>query len=85
MTASERWVEVWSGEDPSVPGKLLDAAGIEMRLAARGWGAHGGGAMPGMLTLLFLFRRKQKATSRLLVAEADRERAKSLLQGGQSR
>jgi hypothetical protein len=53
----ERWVDVWKGEDPTLPGKRLEDAGIEMRIASAGWGAHGGG-----LGFFGLFRR---ATLRL--------------------
>jgi hypothetical protein len=77
--AEERWVEVWSGEDPSVPGRLLDEAGIEMRIAARSWGAHGGGAFPAF-NLISLFRKKPRpGSARLLVAQSNQARAKTLL------
>ena len=72
MVAAECWVEVWQGEDPSVPGRLLHEAGIEMRIAAKGWGAHGGGS-------LFAVFRKRKALSQLLVAPVDAEKARAVL------
>jgi hypothetical protein len=70
--ADERWVEVWKGEDPGVPGRTLEDAGIEMRIAAPDWGAHGGG-----IGFFGLFRRKGRA--KLLVRETDRDRAKIAL------
>ena len=68
----ERWTEVWKGEDPSIPGRKIEAAGIEMRIAAVGWGEHGGG-----IGFLSLFRKKNR--SRLLVREADTPRAREAL------
>ena len=73
MKITDGWVEAWHGEDPSVPGKLLDDAGIEMRIAAKNWGAHGGGS------LLNFFRRR-RPESQLLVKAADSARARDLLQ-----
>ncbi len=72
MAAAEHWVEAWHGEDPSVAGKVLDAAGIEMRIAAKGWGAHGGGS-------LLNFFRKKRHESQLLVKDSDAARARDLL------
>jgi hypothetical protein len=74
--SDERWVEVWSGAEPAIPGRKLEAEGIEMRLAAGSWGAHGGGFGFSLLTVLM-----KKKQSRLLVKEADRERAKLALKG----
>lgn len=71
-----RWVEVWKGDDPSVPGRKLEAAGIEMRIASSGWGAHGGGIG---VTLVSLVLRRKRGGAKLLVPEADRERAKAVL------
>jgi hypothetical protein len=67
-------VEVWKGEDPGPIGRRLDEAGIEMRIAAAG-GPHGGG-IP-LLSLIF----RQKPTSKLLVRESERERARAVLKG----
>jgi hypothetical protein len=66
---SDRWVEVWKGDDPAVPGRMLDAAGIEMRLA--GSMGHGG------LGFLSIFRKPVSA--RLLVRAVDRDRARAVL------
>ena len=70
-----RWVEVWRGQDPASVGRLLEAEGIPMRLAARGnWcGTAGGG-----FDLVGLFRRKPQ--SRLLVPEPDATRARAVVQ-----
>ena len=68
----ERWVEVWKGEEPGIPGRKIEAAGIEMRIAAVGWGAHGGG-----IGVLSLFRKRGRA--RLLVREADVANARKAL------
>ena len=73
MRNQDGWVEVWHGEEPSIPGRLLHEAGIEMRIAASGWGAHGGGSLFSML-------RKKRHESQLLVAKADAARARELLQ-----
>ncbi|MGD9932444.1 MAG: DUF2007 domain-containing protein [Dehalococcoidia bacterium] len=75
MPDSEAWVQVWKGSDPSLPGRALEAAGIEMRIASTGWGAHSGGL--GLFGILGLFRRQGGA--KLLVREADRERARAVL------
>jgi hypothetical protein len=72
----DRWVEVWKGDDPSVPGRKLDAAGIQVRIASAGWGAHGGGIG---VTLLSLLTRRKSGQARLLVPEQDRERARAAL------
>jgi hypothetical protein len=77
--SEERWVVVWKGEDPTLPGRKLDAEGIEMRLAAPNWGAHGGGI--GFTILSVIFRRKS-GRSRLLVKAEDEKRARALLKGG---
>ncbi len=70
--ADARWVEVWRGTDPAPPGRLLDAAGIPMRLAAAGhYSVNPFG--------LFSFFRKHGIESRLLVAETDRQRAREAL------
>lgn len=71
--AAERWVVVWRGSDPAAPGRLLDEAGIAMRIASDGH--HG--ANP--FAWLALFRRTSNLGSRLLVREADRDRARELL------
>ncbi|MFN0146506.1 MAG: hypothetical protein ACKVT1_08355 [Dehalococcoidia bacterium] len=71
---TERWVEVWRGQDPSAIGRLLDAEGIPMRLAARGnWCGTGGGGFD----LVGLFRRKPQ--SRLLVPEPEADRARAVV------
>jgi hypothetical protein len=72
---SEEWVEVWSGKDPAIPGRKLDAAGLEMRLAAPSWGEHGGGL--GVTVVNLLLRRKGEAV--LLVRREDVARAKTVL------
>ena len=72
MKTPDAWVEVWRGEDPAIPGRILEAAGIEMRLAAHGWGAHGGGSL---LSIFF----KRKSQSRLLAPHAEADRARALL------
>jgi hypothetical protein len=69
----DRWVEVWRGGDPAEVGRKLDAAGISMRLAASGGFCGTGGGF----SLLSLFRRQPQ--SRLLVPEADVERARALI------
>jgi hypothetical protein len=72
----ERWVEVWKGSDPAEAGRKLEAAGIPMRIASTGWGAHGGGI--GVTLFSFFFRQKSGG-SRLLVPVGETERAKSAL------
>ncbi|MCA9830560.1 MAG: hypothetical protein R3B97_03870 [Dehalococcoidia bacterium] len=72
MADTERWVEVWRGSDPAIAGRAMESAGIEMRIASAGWGAHGGGL--GILSLL-----RKHGQSKLLVREADRERARAAL------
>lgn len=72
----ERWVEVWKGDDPSLPGRKLQAAGIETRIASAGWGAHGGGIG---VTLLSLLTRRKSGQARLLVPAGDQERAREAL------
>ena len=73
MTDAERWVEVWKGEDPQPPGRLLEAEGIPMRIAQAGhhqlisFGFFG------------LFRRQQRVQSRLLVPDAEKERARAAI------
>jgi hypothetical protein len=69
----ERWVEVWKGDRPEIAGRKLEAEGIEMKIAASNWGAHG-----GALGIIGLFRKTGQA--KLLVREEDRERAKQALE-----
>jgi hypothetical protein len=70
--AEDGWTEVWKGDDPARAGRKIDEAGIEMRIAAAGWGHHGGG-----IGFLSLFRKRGQA--RLLVREADVARARAAL------
>ncbi len=73
MKIVDGWVEVWSGAEPAVPGRVLDAAGIEMRLQ----GNYHETPHLGFSLLSFLF--KTKPQSRLLVKVADQARARALL------
>ncbi len=70
--AEDGWTEVWKGDDPAPAGRKIAAAGIEMRIAASGWGHHGGG-----IGFLSLFRKQGRA--RLLVPDADAARAREAL------
>ncbi len=72
--AEGRWVEVWRGTDPAPIGRLLQAAGIPMRLAASG---HHSVNPLGFFSLF----RKRGIESRLLVAESDRQRAREVVRG----
>ena len=71
-------MEVWKGEEPSGPGRILQEAGIGMRIAAHGWGAHGSGG-----SFFSLFRKKRNE-SRLLVTKEDVARARELLSAAKS-
>ena len=68
----DEWVEIWRGTDPAPVGRLLDDAGITMRLAALG---HHSVNPLGF----FSFFRRRGIESRLLVREGDRARARETL------
>ena len=70
------WIEVWKGADEhklQSAARTLDGEGILMRRAWDGTYCE----TQGGISLLSLFRRKR--ISRLLVAPADAERARTLL------
>lgn len=70
--AEEEWIEVWRGTDPAPVGRLLDEAGIAMRLAALGH--HSVNPLGS-----FSFFRKRGIESRLLVRQIDGPRAREVL------
>ncbi len=72
MAETERWVEVWKGNDPKETGHILESAGIEMRIATS---SH----LSGSLGVFGWFRRPVLA--RLLVRSDDKVRAHEILRG----